>query len=140
LAFLSAARKVAVMAEDRIIFTGGRDFADVEMVEMLVNALPAHVTVVVGDAPGADYLVYKAAKDRGLKVEVHMADWKAHGRAAGPLRNQGMVDGGAYLCVAFEGGKGTADCVRRAKAAGIRVKEARSLTALWGQPISAECF
>ena len=43
--------------------------------------------------------------------------------AAGPVRDQAMVDAGADLCVAFHraigNSKGTKDCLRRALAAGI---------------------
>lgn len=52
------------------------------------------------------------------------ADWEKHGPAAGPIRNQYMLDNnpGIELVIAFPGGKGTADMVRRAKAKGIPVE------------------
>ena len=57
-------------------------------------------------------------------METHPADWSTHGRAAGPIRNQQMVDRGADICLAFPTSSsiGTWDCVRRAKAAGIPVE------------------
>lgn len=46
-----------------------------------------------------------------------------NGKAAGPIRNQRMLDEGKPdLVVAFPGGRGTADMVRRAKAAGVPVR------------------
>lgn len=52
------------------------------------------------------------------------ANWKSHGKGAGPIRNQKMIDEGKPdLVLAFPGGRGTADMVRRAKAAGVRVIE-----------------
>ena len=52
------------------------------------------------------------------------ADWAKHGRKAGPIRNQRMIDEGRPdLVVAFPGGTGTADMVERARVAGIRVIE-----------------
>lgn len=46
------------------------------------------------------------------------------GKAAGPIRNQHMIDTAKPdLVVSFPGGAGTADMVRRAKAAGVRVIE-----------------
>lgn len=52
-------------------------------------------------------------------------EWKRLGPRAGPLRNQRMVDAlpKPVLCIAFPGGRGTADCVSRARAAGIPVIE-----------------
>jgi predicted Rossmann-fold nucleotide-binding protein len=41
---------------------------------------------------------------------------------AGHYRNQEMADTGADLCIAFPGGRGTADMVRRAAAAGIEIR------------------
>lgn len=50
------------------------------------------------------------------------ANSRKHGRAAGPIRNQQMLDEGKpHLVVAFPGGTGTADMVRRAQAAGVLV-------------------
>jgi hypothetical protein len=59
------------------------------------------------------------------------ADWKAHGRSAGPKRNERMItlaashkrDGHTVVVLAFPGGRGTADCVRRAKAHGLDIVE-----------------
>lgn len=57
-----------------------------------------------------------------------MADWKKHKKAAGPIRNQLMLDSEIEhieecLLVAFPGGKGTADMVRRAMRFGIEVED-----------------
>ena len=50
------------------------------------------------------------------------AQWDVYGRRAGPIRNQEMIDEGKPDgVVAFPGGKGTADMVRRAEAAGLKV-------------------
>jgi hypothetical protein len=51
------------------------------------------------------------------------ADWRKYGAAAGPIRNQRMLEGPPDIVVAFAGGKGTADMVQRARAAGIAVIE-----------------
>jgi hypothetical protein len=58
----------------------------------------------------------------GGVVERHPADWTV-GRAAGVLRNQKMVDLGADVVLAFPtpGGRGTQDCIRRARKAGLNV-------------------
>lgn len=58
-------------------------------------------------------------------IEPHPADWNKHGRSAGPIRNQEMLDSGLNFCFAFVDkplaeSKGTADMVRRCRAAGVQ--------------------
>ena len=73
---------------------------------------------------GADTLGAEWAKAQGIPCEVYMADWEGLGRKAGPIRNQRMLDEGKPdLVVAFPGGRGTADMVRRARSAGLDVLE-----------------
>jgi hypothetical protein len=43
---------------------------------------------------GADTLAGIIAEQIGLQVEVYPADWNRHGQAAGPIRNQQMLDQG----------------------------------------------
>ena len=44
------------------------------------------------------------------------ADWAKYGPVAGPIRNQDMLDlHRPKMVIAFPGGKGTADMVKRAK-------------------------
>lgn len=64
---------------------------------------------------------FRQALARGITVEPHPADWKRHGRAAGPIRNQKMLEEKPEMVVAFPGGKGTADMVKKAGQAGIEV-------------------
>jgi predicted Rossmann-fold nucleotide-binding protein len=86
--------------------------------------LPNDVTVITGGATGVD----GAAVDWGIVnwtgLEEYYADWKRHGRAAGPIRNKQMLDEGKPdLVVAFPGGKGTANMVKQAREAGVKVIE-----------------
>lgn len=63
------------------------------------------------------------ARRSHVPVESYPADWR-RGKGAGPERNARMLaEGWPDLVVAFPGGRGTADMVRRAKAAGVRVVE-----------------
>lgn len=115
------------MAE-RVLICGGRDFNDqafafgvLDMLaeEWVINA------VVQGDCPtGADKLARMWCITRNHHFDSFPADWQANGRAAGPIRNQKMIDEGRPTkVVAFPGGRGTADMVRRAKAANLHVIE-----------------
>jgi hypothetical protein len=73
-------------------------------------------------------IVEAERRDSAPIAEPHPADWSI-GRRAGPVRNGEMVatfaPGGQKNagegCVAFPGGAGTLDCVRRAWAAGLWV-------------------
>lgn len=107
----------------RVIVCGGRDYSDEIAVHNQIVSLPDGCIVVHGGASGADRLAARVASRRGLTVEMYPADWNKHGRAAGVLRNQQMLDFGADLVIAFPGGRGTADMVRRARKAGIPVRE-----------------
>ena len=104
----------------RIIVCGGRDYKDGSTVARVLSALDLSDTVIVhGAASGADDLAHSWCRTYGVYAERHPADWNAHGKAAGPIRNQQMLDAGADLVIAFPGGRGTDDMVRRARAAGV---------------------
>lgn len=112
----------------KVLACGGRDFADHEALTRALDHVVAErgpIDVLVhGAARGADSLAGQWAASRGIAVRAYPADWAAHGRAAGPVRNQEMIDREVPdLVVAFAGGAGTADMVRRARRAGIAVVE-----------------
>lgn len=105
----------------RVIVCGGRAYSDLETVYRTLDALlPSLEALACGGAPGADTLALEWARGRGFPCDVFMADWQAHGRAAGPIRNQRMLEEfRPTLVIAFPGGRGTADMVRRAHGAGV---------------------
>lgn len=109
-----------------VLVTGGRDLRDVRLVYDALDAIHARVQitrVVQGGARGADDLARSWAMSRRVDYVTYAADW-AQGRAAGLRRNQDMLNEEAVqLVVAFPGGRGTADMVRRAVSAGIPVEE-----------------
>lgn len=79
--------------------------------------------VIQGGATGADWLAKYWARSHGIKDVEFKADW-GKGRSAGPKRNAVMLaNSEPDLVVAFPGGAGTADMVKKAKNAGIRVIE-----------------
>jgi YspA, cpYpsA-related SLOG family len=112
----------------RVLVCGGRDFSDADLLCRELDCIHAHTPIsgiIEGGAAGADDLAAKWSAKTGLPQGVRFyADWAKHGRAAGPIRNQRMLDEGKPdLVVAFPGGRGTADMVRRAKKAGVEVLE-----------------
>jgi rhamnogalacturonyl hydrolase YesR len=110
-----------------VLVCGGRDYND----EARLNAVlsTAHLRdpiglVLHGAANGADTLAGMWARARGIRVMAFPANWEEFGKRAGFLRNERMlVEGKPDVVAAFPGGRGTADMVRRAKAAGVRVVE-----------------
>jgi hypothetical protein len=112
----------------RLLVCGGRDFADKNAVRQAMNAAVGHVKDVVvihGAARGADRLAGEIAEAAGIPVLNFPADWATHGKRAGFIRNQQMLDEGKpTLVLAMPGGTGTADMIRRSKAAGLKVIQA----------------
>lgn len=62
----------------------------------------------------------------GLHVDEYPADWDNHGKRAGPIRNQRMLDQDPDLVIAFvpKTGitRGTGDMVKRANQKGTKVQ------------------
>ncbi len=78
--------------------------------------------IAEGGAKGVDRLARKWAQGAGISCRTFEADWEHGGKAAGPARNARMLDEfAADYVIAFPGGFGTADMVRRARVAGIEV-------------------
>ena len=111
----------------RLLVCGGREFTNDRLLAETLDALrrEREIThVIAGGARGADSRAADWAVAQGIPCEVYMADWEGIGRKAGPIRNQRMLDEGKPdLVVAFPGGRGTADMVRRARSAGLDVLE-----------------
>jgi predicted Rossmann-fold nucleotide-binding protein len=110
------------MTARRVLVFGGRDYNVSNVVYETLDRLNEQSRiscVVTGCATGADAIAENWAIGEGIDVDRYPADWKL-GRKAGPLRNQRMIDEGKPdFAVAFPGGRGTADMLRRVKAARI---------------------
>lgn len=108
-----------------ILICGSRGWADGRPIGRMLDDRLAEgpVTVIHGGARGADALAGQEAARRGVPVMVVPAEWGLHGKAAGVIRNQKMLDEHSVDEVhAFRSeGKssGTDDMLRRARRAGI---------------------
>jgi hypothetical protein len=114
----------------RILITGSRDWTDRATIEAALSEqwspteCPVGQVLVSGACPtGADRIAEDVWLQMGGDVERHPADWDKHGKAAGPRRNQEMVDLGAAICLAFPlpNSRGTKHCMAAAERAGIPV-------------------
>lgn len=125
----------------RVLVCGGRDFTNAPLLRAVLSRLHSErgFTVLIEGGQrtydrdkgevigGADYWARCWAMLMGVNVETVKADWKTHGKAAGPIRNQRMLDEfEPKLVVAFKGGAGTADMVKRSRKSGLEVIEVAS--------------
>lgn len=111
----------------RVIIAGGRDFNDYPLLkatmdELLVN-ITDDITVLCGQARGADTLGEQYAKKRGYAVSYYPANWEKYGKRAGYLRNEQMAQNADAL-VAFWDGKshGTSHMIGLALQYGLKVR------------------
>jgi hypothetical protein len=112
-----------------VLVTGGRDYANETLVAAILADLAPDL-VMHGDASGADRFASNWARRSGT-FEVRCPYIAAFGKGGGPARNTWMVTllttldraGWDINVVAFPGGSGTADCVAKARRAGLLVRE-----------------
>ncbi len=115
-----------------VLVCGGRDFEDYLTVRNTLNDVTSKMgkidILISGGANGADSLAEDWAKAHGVKNQRFPANWKKYGNYAGPLRNDFMAKilaeyaqdpENKCLCVAFPGGRGTADMVAKVNQLGI---------------------
>ena len=107
----------------KVLVCGGRDYSDKVSVYSVLDSIAREEPIVLihGDARGADRLADEWAVERGVPVVRMPANWKQYGLRAGPVRNAAMLNLKPDRVVAFTGGRGTADMVRRAEEAGVTV-------------------
>ncbi len=61
------------------------------LIENVVNFHKLNITEIVsGTADGVDKLGEDWAREIGIPIHTFPANWKLHGRAAGPIRNEEM--------------------------------------------------
>lgn len=130
---VDAANKLIIdsITKYKVIIAGCRDFTDYELLKeqcdfYLQNQKKESIVIVSGHASGADALGERYARERGYELETYPADWKAHGRGAGPIRNAKMASV-AHAVFAFWDGKsrGTKNMIDTATKRGLQVAVVR---------------
>lgn len=115
----------AVIQGARVLVCGGRDYVDQDVVNEVLDGIHERTSIGVvihGGASGADTCARRWADAKQIAHWAFPAQWSKHGRAAGPIRNQMMLEESRpNLVVAFPGGRGTADMSRRATEAGVQL-------------------
>ncbi len=131
-----------------LLISGSRSIDDMEIFrraihEFMANEfageypLPLNKTIyqiVSGNARGVDSVAERFAKKQGIDLAIFPANWEKHGNAAGPIRNEQMLDYGIMmadlmdvevrlLAIPFPGaeGGGTNHMIQKCKNEGMKI-------------------
>jgi NADP-dependent 3-hydroxy acid dehydrogenase YdfG len=107
----------------RVAIVGSRRFSEPARVSDYVNALPPRASIITGSASGVDAAATKAARAKGIPVQVIPASFDELSDAArSAARNQRLVDACDVLVAFWDGSsKGTRSTVERALDSGKEV-------------------
>lgn len=109
----------------KTIIAGSRTITNATVLEEAIKASGFTITeVVCGGARGVDTLGQNWAKQHNIPVKMFPADWKMHGKAAGPIRNAEMAKYGEQAICIFDvqaENKGTNDMAWKAACKGMLV-------------------
>lgn len=94
-----------------------------QLCETLDNLGHKPTEIISGGAKGADALAERYAHDNNIPLTIHLANWKAYGKAAGPIRNQQLIEACDQVIAFWDGqSKGTGHTIKTAKAKGKPTK------------------
>src|SRR5579863_5529619 len=107
----------------RTIIAGSRTIVDMLEVETAIKNSGFQITEVIsGGAQGVDSLGAFWANTNKIPCSFFMADWKTHGKAAGPIRNSFMAAEAEALILVWDGkSRGSNDMLNKANAKGLKV-------------------
>lgn len=111
----------------RVLVCGSRTWDDEDTISARLALFMGDVTIIHGDARGADRIADHCARRWGFAVERYPADWSKHGRRAGIIRNNVMLDTKPNKVIAFWRGNspGTRHTIEEARRRGIPVEVIR---------------
>ena len=107
----------------RVAIVGSRHFSDPVRVLDYDKSLPPSASIITGSASGVDAAATKAAREKGIPVQVIPASFDELADASkSAARNQRLVDACDVLVAFWDGGsKGTRSTVERALDSGKEV-------------------
>ena len=118
-----------VRPDFRVIIAGGRDFNDYPLLKAKCDKILAsksqthNIVVITGAARGADCLGEQYAREKGYTIDSRPADWNAHGKSAGFIRNVQMANSANALIAFWDGqSKGTKHMIDTAINKGLEVR------------------
>lgn len=109
-----------------VLICGDREWKNKKAIHNALMGFPKDTVIINGACRGADKLSTEVGTKFGFIVQEFPAKWDELGNAAGPIRNQDMLDiGKPDLVIAFHSNiansKGTLDMCKRARKANIPV-------------------
>lgn len=107
----------------KVAIVGSRHFSEPGQVTAYVNSLPPKASIITGSASGVDAEATKAARARGISVQVMPASFEELSDASkSAARNQRLIDACDVLVAFWDGAsKGTRTTVERALDSGKEV-------------------
>ncbi len=126
----------------KILVTGDREWTDIETVYAVLSQFPAGTILIHGECRGADIICKAVGESLGFVVRGYEAEWGklppgVPYKAAGPIRNQHMLDVEHLpdepidFCFGFHNNisssRGTKDMMKRAEKAKITTSLITSL-------------
>lgn len=111
------------MEDYKLIIAGGRDFSDYDLLKSNLDSIleklsenNINLIIICGMAKGADMCGWNWARDNNIPILEYPANWKLHGKAAGPIRNQEMAQVANGLIAFWNGtSRGTAHMINTMK-------------------------
>jgi hypothetical protein len=121
----------------KTIIAGSRTFNDAHLLKDKLDSYRKEHTIteiVSGGAAGADARGEAYAILNGINIKMFHADWEAHGKAAGPIRNRQMAEYADVLIAVWDGqSKGTKNMIEEMN------KRKKPVFLIWiGGPIEAQ--
>lgn len=115
----------------KVLVCGSRYWTDVAAIRYALSSLPKDTIIIHGAANGADSIAGEIARELGFEERPYPANWTAHGKAAGPIRNSEMLmkehlpgDPISHVLAFskdFANSRGTKDMCQKSEAIGLKV-------------------
>jgi len=110
----------------KVIIAGSRNLSSLypySFVESVIEQSGFEITEVVsGGCRGADASGERWAKANNIPVKLFPADWKKHGKAAGPIRNEEMAKyADALIAIKVNNSRGTTSMINLAEKYNLKI-------------------
>jgi hypothetical protein len=111
----------------RVIIAGCRDFKDYDLLKekvcTILQNVPGEIEIVSGTCRGTDQMGERLAHEKGWAVKQFPADWQAHGKMGGPIRNKEMaVYADALVVFLSEKSRGSRNMLQLAKEFKLQIR------------------